>query len=218
MELMAKYPDKHFDLAIVDPPYFSGPEKRHYYGNEFGGVGRRRNYKPLKQSWSIPNNEYYTELRRVSKEQIIWGINYFIDFKDVSVGRIVWDKCNKESSFSDAEIASCSLHNSTRLFRFMWNGMLQGKSINEGHIMQGNKQRNQNRIHPTEKPLQLYQWLLDKYSAAEDHILDTHLGGGIIAFACHQMNRNLVAAEIDKNYYESACKRFKEQTSQLTIL
>ena len=160
MDVMKRYPDNYFDLAIVDPPYFSGPEKRKFYGRKVSPIGVSRLYGETSE-WQIPNRDYFDELFRVSKNQIIWGVNYFN--YSFGSGRIVWDKVNGHSSFSDCEIAYCSLHDSTRLFRYMWNGMMQGKSISEGHIQQGNKALNEARIHPTQKPVNLYIWLLHTY-------------------------------------------------------
>ena len=131
-EGMKQYPDKHFDLAIVDPPYFDGPNRRLYYGNEVNKLNIRRVNYPKINNWGVPSPDYFRELFRVSKSQIVWGCNYY-DYR-FGPGRIIWDKCNGSSSFSDCEIAYCSLHDSVRLFRYMWNGMLQGKSINEGHL------------------------------------------------------------------------------------
>ncbi|HFI0216727.1 TPA: site-specific DNA-methyltransferase, partial [Streptococcus suis] len=128
LEIMREYPDNYFDIAIVDPPYFTGPEKRKYYGRRVSPIGVQRLYLETTE-WSVPNREYFDELFRVSKDQIIWGVNYFQ--YDFGPGRIVWDKVNGESSFSDCEIAFCSVHDSVRLFRYMWNGMMQGKSISE---------------------------------------------------------------------------------------
>ena len=122
MDGMKEFPDKYFDLAIVDPPYFSGPEKRSYYGRaESTTKVKRRYYKPS-DAWNVPDKAYFDELFRVSKRQIIWGCNYF-DYP-FGPGRIIWDKCNGGSSFSDCEIAFCSMHDSVRLFRYMWNGMM----------------------------------------------------------------------------------------------
>ena len=218
MEYMAGLPDKAFDLAIVDPPYFSGPEKRKFYGREFSGHGVRRiDYKPLLNSWSVPNDEYYKELVRVSKNQIVWGINYFNSFINVPAGRIVWDKCNDHSSFSDCEIASCSLIKSVRIIRYMWCGMMQGKSIKEGNIMQGSKLLNEKKIHPTQKPIKLYKWLLKNYAKPGDKILDTHGGSMSIAIACHEMNFDLTLCEIDKDYYEAGFKRVAEAMKQQVL-
>lgn len=147
---MARYPDKYFDLAIVDPPYFSGPERRQFYGSKHSSIGVRRVYEKI-DKWLVPDGAYFVELERVSKHYIVWGCNYFR--WNFSPGRIVWDKCNGSSSFSDAEIAATDLINSVRLFPYMWNGMIQGKSISEGRIAQGDKRLNEKRIHPTQNPL-----------------------------------------------------------------
>jgi len=136
--------------------------------------------------WSVPGDDYFQELVRISCRQIIWGCNYFQ--YPFGSGRIVWDKVNGNSSFSDCEIAYCSSIDTVRMFRFMWNGMCQGKSINEGYIQQGNKRLNEKRIHPTQKPVALYKWLLSNYANAGDTILDTHLGSGSICIACDELD------------------------------
>lgn len=181
MEGMKIFPDKYFDLAIVDPPYFSGPERRGFYGRKVSPIGVSRLYEQMKH-WDVPGNDYFQELFRVSKNQIIWGCNYF-DYP-FGAGRIVWDKCNGASDFSDCEIAYCSLHDSVRLFRYMWNGMFQGKSMTEGWIQQGNKSKNERRIHPTQKPVVLYEWILQKYAKPGFKILDTHVGSASSLIAC----------------------------------
>lgn len=132
MQGMKHFPDKYFDLAIVDPPYFSGPERREYYGRAVSSIGVKRRLYHKMDTWEVPGEDYFKELFRVSKEQIVWGCNYF-DYP-FGPGRIIWDKCNGASSYSDCEIAYCSLHDSVRMFRYMWNGMLQGKSLTEGWI------------------------------------------------------------------------------------
>lgn len=150
LKAMKNLPDKAFDLAVVDPPYFSGPERRGYYGRKVSKIGVHRDY-PISPKWDIPTREYFDELERVAKRYIVWGCNYF-DYH-FAPGRIVWDKCNEGSPFSDCEIAATNCHDSVRLFRYMWNGMMQGKSIAEGFIQQGNKALNEQRIHPTQKPV-----------------------------------------------------------------
>ena len=194
LDVMRQYPDKYFDLAIVDPPYFSGPEKRKYYGRKVSPID---------------------ELFRVSKNQIIWGVNYF-DYP-FGPGRIVWDKVNGQSSFSDCEIAYCSLHDSTRLFRYMWNGMMQGKSISEGHIQQGNKSLNEIRIHPTQKPVNLYIWILQNYASDGDKILDTHVGSASSLIACEEMGFNYVGCELDEDIFNSAKQRLENYKSQIKL-
>jgi site-specific DNA-methyltransferase (adenine-specific) len=216
MQLMARYPDKYFELAIVDPPYFSGPEKRKYYGREVSNHGVKRiDYKPLDNSWQVPQEEYFKELERVSKHQIVWGANYY-NYKFGS-GTIVWDKVNDHTSFSDCEIAACSLIKHVRVFRYMWSGMMQGKGDGTCSNMQGDKTLNEKKIHPTQKPVALYKWLLTKYAKEGDKILDTHFGSGSIAIACNDYGFDLTACELDKDYYEAAMKRIKQHQSQLTV-
>ncbi len=199
MELMARYPDNYFDLAIVDPPY----------GN-IDAIGLNDNKKKGKQATKrkgyhlfeniAPDNEYYLELERVSKNQIIWGGN----FLGLCGGVIVWNK--NGTAFGEGEIAICSTHKSVQIFEFTWNGMLQGDMKNK-----------ETRIHPTQKPVALYKWILDKYAKQGDKILDTHLGSGSIAIACHDYGFDLTACELDKEYFDKAMQRLKNHQSQLTI-
>ena len=209
MEGMKQFPDNYFDLAIVDPPYYSGNEKRQYYGTSISTTGVKRGEYTISKTWEVPDDLYFHELFRVSKNQIIWGCNYF-NFKFPKSGRIVWDKCNGNTTYSDCEIAYCSLQNTVRMFRYMWNGMMQGKSINEGYIMQGNKKLNEKRIHPTQKPVLLYEWLLTKYAQKGNVILDTHVGSASSLIACHKLNIDYVGFEIDEKYYKNAKKRMEE--------
>lgn len=227
MSLMARYGNKHFDLAPVDPPYFSGPEKREYYGSEISTQKvRRRKYGINKENWQLPDMKYFNELKRVSENQIIWGANYF-DFigtpfdtprgddihkfiEENPIGWIVWDKCNGKSSFNDYELAWTSFDRPTVIFKYMWNGMMQGKSAKEGHIQQGNKKKNEIRIHPTQKPVILYKWILVQYAKPGDIILDTHLGSGSIAIACLDYGFDLTSCDIDKPTFLKAQERIKK--------
>lgn len=161
--------------------------------------------------WSndIPDDNYYEELCRVSKHQIIWGINYFPFAGDVP-GRIVWDKVNDSSSFSDCELASCSIHTSTRIFRYMWNGMMQGKSIKEGFIQQGNKKKNEKRIHATQKPVNLYKWLVMNYTNEGDKILDTHVGSASSLIAYESANLQYVGIEKNEEVYNTSMARLSQ--------
>lgn len=212
MEGMKNFPDGYFDLAVVDPPYFSGPERRGFYGRKVNPIGVQRHYAQI-DKWSVPDRTYFDELFRVSKNQIIWGCNYFDH--PFGPGRIVWDKCNGGSSFSDCEIAYCSMHDSVRLFRYMWNGMMQGKSVTEGHVMQGNKKLNEKRIHPTQKPVNLYRWIIWKYDVPKEwKILDTHTGS-LIAF--HEAGLNFVAFEKDKYMYDLSAERYRTETAQMNL-
>ena len=197
MQLMARYEDNHFDLAIVDPPYGIGRSK---------GIGKRKNevvytkYEDKKWDKNIPTKEYFNELIRVSENQIIWGANYFgMPFDKM----IIWDKKIGDNDFAMAEIASHSFTSSTKICSFFSGANRNGK--------------NTTRIHPTQKPVKLYEWLLMRYAKKTDKILDTHLGSGSIAIACHNLGYHLTACELDKEYYESAMKRINNHTAQLRI-
>lgn len=214
MDAMRVMPDGAFDLAVVDPPYFSGPERRGYYGSRISKIGVHRDY-PASPAWKIPGQAYFDELRRIAKCYIVWGCNYF-DYVFAS-GRIVWDKCNGNSSFSDCEIAATNCHDSVRLFRYMWNGMLQGKSIAEGFVQQGNKALNEQRIHPTQKPVALYAWIFSRYAKPGDRILDTHLGSGSSRIAALNAGLDFVGIELDKTYFDLEEKRFAEYSAQLRM-
>ena len=204
MELMAQYPDKYFDLAICDPPYTD--EFRVVNSGECAKLG---DYKTDSLNNNAPTDEYFREVIRVSKNQIIWGVNYYKFY--LGVGRIVWDKDNT-GNYSDCELAYHSFGNVVRKFKWRWNGMLQGDMKDK-----------QIRIHPTEKPKQLYSWILKKYAKQDDKILDTHFGSGSIALALDEVNKiermnlSLTASEIDKEHFEKAMKRIKEKTAQLGL-
>jgi len=215
MEAMKEYPDKSFDLAIVDPPYYSGPERRGYYGRKVSRTGVQRHYNVSVDKWQVPGDAYFTELERISKHYIVFGCNYF-DWK-FAPGRIVWDKCNGTSTFSDAEIAATDLFDSVRLFPYMWNGMFQGKSIAEGRIQQGNKRLNEERIHPTQKPIALYIWLLTRFAEPGWKILDTHVGSASSLIACHRTGHDAVGFELDKVYFDLAKKRLDDEVSREQI-
>ncbi len=208
MDHMKQFPDKYFGIAVVDPPYFSGPERRSYYGRAVSPIGVRRLYRPSR-CWTVPGREYFDELMRVSEHQIIWGCNYF--GYQFGPGRIVWDKCNSGTSFSDCEIAYCSLHDSVRLLRYMWNGMMQGKSIEEGHIQQGNKKLNEKRIHPTQKPVNLYRWIVRKYIGPDWRVLDTHVGSASSLIAYDEAGIEFVGYEADPYYYRLAKERMQTE-------
>lgn len=211
---MRRYPDKYFDLAVVDPPYFTGPEKRGYYGSMVSKIGVHRDY-PISPKWKIPGPDYFAELMRVSKKYIVWGCNYYKFI--FSTGRIVWDKCNQGNDFSDCEIAATNLFNSVRLFRYMWNGMFQGKSISEGWIQQGNKAKNEKRIHPTQKPVALYTWIFQNYAKPGDKILDTHLGSGSSRIAAYEQDLDFVGFEMEKSYFDAQEERYQAHIAQLSL-
>ncbi len=208
MEYMKELPDKHFDLAIVDPPY--GIDAGNSFGGEkrVSGKGAALKTAFTKKEWdlSIPEMEYFIELFRVSQNQIIWGANYMVKYLPATMGWIVWDKNNGTTKFSDCEIAFSSFNVALRKFKYTWNGMLQE-----------NMKDKEQKIHPTQKPVQLYKWLLTKYAKQGDKILDTHLGSGSHAIACHDLGFDLVGCELDKDYFDAACKRLNNHQKQLKI-
>ena len=198
MEYMATLPDKVFDLAIVDPPYM----------DEFKIIAKDKitkvnQYNLDSLNSKAPNEKYFDELLRVSKNQIIWGVNYYKYY--LGAGRIVWNKDNT-GLYSDCELAFHSFSNVTRMFTWRWNGMLQQNMKNK-----------EVRIHPTQKPVALYEWLLINYAKEGDRILDTHLGSGSSRIACHKLGFDFVGCEIDKDYFEAQNERFKLETSQKTL-
>jgi|688.fasta_scaffold566301_1 site-specific DNA-methyltransferase (adenine-specific) len=205
MELMAQYPDKHFELAIVDPPYGIGEDgcKNHSRGK----ATKATKYTPKNWDKQPPNQEYFNELFRVSKNQIIWGANYMIDkIQKPSMGWIFWDKGMEFQDFSDGELAYTSFEKALKKYRFVWNGMLQGDMKNK-----------ETRIHPTQKPTQLYKWLLHNYAKQGDKILDTHLGSMSIAIACHDYGYHLTGCELDHDYFADGIKRVNSHIKQLSL-
>jgi len=193
MELMKRYPDNYFDLAIVDPPYGIGHS---LLSGEKRGSKFIRTTKHVE--WDIvPNGNYFNELKRVSKNQIIWGGNYFLDYLPSTRGMLIWDKIQIFSG-ADFEFAWISFDTSAKAFRM---------SRVEAY-------GNMNKIHPTEKPIDLYKFCLDKYAKQGDKILDTHLGSGSIAIACHDYKFQLTACELDPEYFEKAKQRIINHTNQ----
>lgn len=204
MELMARYPDKYFDLAIVDPPY--GIKENGGRGN----VSTKKWKNPpksshIKKDWdnSRPEKSYFDELFRVSKNQIIWGGNYFTENLPSKMGWIFWDKETGNSDFSDGELAFTSFNKALKKYTFLWSGFKQKIA--------------EKRTHPTQKPVALYKWLLDKYAKQGDKILDTHLGSGSIAIACHDYGFELTACELDKEYFDKAMQRINNHTAQYRL-
>jgi site-specific DNA-methyltransferase (adenine-specific) len=204
--LMARYPDNYFDLAIVDPPYGIGMDGTIGIGiGKKKGFTRKKHYEQKNWDKAVPSQEYFDELFRVSKNQIIWGGNYFSKQLPVIKNYIFWYKKGQsvDDKFNDGEMAYVSLGR-TRMVDIWWNGV---GVINSG----------ENRIHPTQKPTKLYKWLLDKYAKQGDKILDTHLGSGSIAIACHDYGFDLTACELDKEYYDKAMKRINNHMAQTKL-
>jgi len=202
MALMARYADKHFDLAIVDPPYGIGEDGAKNHTRV--GLAAPTLYAPKQWDRAIPPMEYFSELRRVSRRQIIWGGNYF-PLPPTSCW-VVWDKLNGENDFADCELAWTNFGTAVRKFSFRWAGMLQG-----------NMAEKEKRIHPTQKPVALYRWLLENYANPGQRVLDTHLGSGSHAIAAHYYGAHLTACEIDADYYAAAMARIKRETAQTTL-
>lgn len=197
MDLMRRYPDNHFDLAIVDPPYGIGASAG------IGKYGRLKN-EAVDKKWdeAIPPMEYFAELRRVSRAQIIWGGNYFP--LPPTRGWVIWDKGAgfEGRDFAEAELAWCSIDGNIRFFR-------------RDPLARGDYRA---KIHPTQKPVALYHWLLERYAKPGQRILDTHLGSGSHAIACHYFGAHLTACEIDADYFREASARIKRETAQAAFL
>ena len=205
---MKEYPDNYFQLAIVDPPYGINIHKMNYTQSTNGGVAKRKDYSSV-GDWdsNTPDAKYFIELMRVSKNQIIWGGNYF----DLPLTKswLVWDKRTEakySNDFADCELAWNSFDKPAKIFRWLWSGMMQQDMKNK-----------EDRIHPTQKPVKLYEWLLMNYANAGDKTLDTHLGSGSSRIAAHNLGFDFVGFELDKEYYENEQKRFKQVTAQQVL-
>lgn len=218
MIAMKQMPDNAFDLAIVDPPYGIGVMSMNYtksgavrvLSRHSKNVATRRDYRKQGE-WDVkPGKEYFDELFRVSKSQIIWGGNYFADLLPPSKGFVIWDKRvtdQMRNDFADCEYAWISKGlGVARVFRFLWNGMLQG-----------NQKDKEDRFHPTQKPVALYKWLLKNYAKPGDRILDTHLGSGSSRIAAYDLGFDFVGYEIDTEYFEKQEERFKNHVNQLNL-
>ena len=199
MELMSRYPDNYFELAIVDPPYGIGIDGQKKSINKNPKHNRKEH---TQKNWdnAIPTEEYFNELKRVSKNQIIWGANYFTEYLKATKAWIFWYKGQRDLTMSDGEMAWTSFETVTRQFE-----------LNRSSLIA------QNTFHPTEKPYKLYKWILDKYAKQGDKILDTHLGSGSIAIACHDYGFDLTACELDKEYFDKAIERITNHTSQIKL-
>ena len=195
LKAMKNMSDNEFDLAIVDPPYGMPA-----FGTQTGGDTNKTRYKTNEvRAWDIaPSDEYFSELERVSKNRIIWGGNYFN--LPPTRGIIAWDKCQFNPYFSGFELAWTSFQRPAKIIK------LDNKQLEKG-----------DKIHPTQKPVTLYKWLLKNYAEKGDRILDTHLGSGSIAIACHHMGHELTAYEINEEYYQNAIQRFERHKKQLRL-
>ena len=208
MEYMATLPDNYYSLALVDPPYGIGmdnPQKRVKPSrpNSYTSLYKKYRYKTSEWDKSIPSDEYFKELFRISENQIIWGANYFCNKLPTGFGWIFWDKMNgKNNTLSDGEFAFSSKGIQSKMI-----------SLSPYHKLRGGKDR----IHPTQKPVALYEWLLMNYAKEGDKILDTHLGSGSTRIAAHKLGFDFVGCELDKDYFEAQEKRFKNETMQQSL-
>ena len=200
MEVMARYPDKYFDLAVVDPPYGIGRSGQTETFTK-NPKHKRKHFADKGWDFETPDFDYWSELFRVSKNQIVWGANYFTEYLPASMGWIFWDK-GQDLSMSDGELAYTSFHRALR--RVIIN---RGQLMVEGGTM-----------HPTQKPVKLYDWIFKNYLPEGGKVLDTHLGSGSSRIAAHKAgNIDFVGAELDKEYFEASEKRYKQFISQLTM-
>ena len=201
---MVNFKDNEFDLAIVDPPFNLSVSSKEWYGSPISNTGIKRMTTTKFKEWDNKtiSNVYFKELKR-----ILWGANHYIKvINKNSSCWIVWDKKNESSTFADCELAWTSFKTAVRIFRYTWNGMIQEDMKNK-----------EIRIHETQKPVALYRWLLQNYAKPNDTILDTHIGSGSSIIACLEEGFDITGYEIDKDYYDSVCKRIKIYESQLKI-
>lgn len=204
MELLKRTPDNFYDLSICDPPYGINADVKNSQNKVQTSKSATKSKKYGSQLWDseIPTDEYFDELKRVSKKQIIWGANYF----GLVGGMIYWHKNVTMPTYSTGELAWVSWLNKLDFVNIAWHGMIQHDMTNK-----------ETRIHPTQKPVALYKWILDKYAKQGDKILDTHLGSGSIAIACHDYGFELTACELDKEYFDKAMQRIKNHVGQTKL-
>lgn len=203
LSAMMKMKDNQFDLGIVDPPYGIGEDGKKNHSRD--RLAPSKKYTPKNWDSKSPDSKYFKQLKRVCKNTIIWGANHFIEKipSPNSSGWLVWDKLNGNNHFADCELAYTTFKTSVRKFTFRWAGMLQGDMKNK-----------EVRIHPTQKPIKLYEWILINYAKKGDKILDTHLGSGSSAIASFNYGFKFDGYEIDKEYFDNAVKRIKEHSKQ----
>lgn len=237
LDFMATKPDKCFSIGIPDPPYGIGESSKNHKSRNTpikqknGTILKSPQPNYGKSDWdnATPPDIYFSELKRVTQNQIIWGANYFPDICGTTfkaprrmaygefieqnpVGWIIWDKVNSTSDFSDCELAWTSFNVPTQIFYFMWAGMMQGVSAEKGLLMQGNKKLNEKRIHPTQKPLALYQWEFETFAKPGDTLYDSHMGSQNSRIAAYKLGLDYYGNEMSEKYYNDGCNRFKELT------
>jgi len=212
MEAMKGMEDNQYDLAIVDPPYGIGEGNKKNLTRHSNAFGKANNWAKSKDyggaefDYSIPDKSYFDQIFRITKNQIIWGGNYMVNYLKPSMGWVVWDKDNGDCDQSDCELAYTSFKKGLRKFKFRWQGLLQQNMKNK-----------ETKIHPTQKPVKLYEWLLHNYAKEGDKILDTHGGSMSIALACHNLDFDLDLWEIDEDYFEAGKNRLEKHRRQLKL-
>lgn len=209
MEIMKELPDKSIDIAIVDPVY-GGVTQGGYMKNAESAKRKAKAIQYNTAVWDQPktDREYFEELFRVSKNQVIWGGNYFANMLPPSQGWIVWDKQRSEGiKFADCELAWTSFNRATRIVRYRWDGFLQG-----------DMKHKEKRIHPCQKPVNIYIYILRNYAKEGDTVLDTHVGSGSSLIACEQTGHKYIGIELDESYYAESKKRLDTFKAQVTIM
>ncbi len=208
MDGMKQFPDKYFELAIVDVPYGIGASAYTRGGTQYGNSKAKCAEYGIK-TWdkTAPEDEYFSQLFRVSQNQIIWGANHFISRmpRDSSCW-IVWDKDNGDNGYADCELAWTSFQSAVRKVKYTWHGMIQQNMKNK-----------EIRIHPTQKPVALYEWLLTNYAKPGDKILDTHVGSASSLIACHRAGHDYIGFEIDEDYFKAATERLEAEKAQMSL-
>lgn len=215
MDALHDFPDNYFDLAVVDPPYGINVFRKDNASRS--KLATSKSYKKYAGGDSAaPDPEYFRQLKRISRNQIIFGANHFMDniaegFRGGASGIsspcwIVWDKQNGQNDFADGELAFTSFQTAVRIFRFTWAGMRQG-----------NMREKEVRIHPTQKPVALYDWIFHNYTERGQKILDTHVGSASSLIAAHKAGLRFVGFELDPEYYAAAVRRYDRETAQLSI-
>lgn len=203
MEAMKQIPDKYFELAIVDPPYGIGAGSKKFINRSTKNNRAESFYKENDWDKTIPPKEYFDELYRVSNQCIIWGGNYFVEYFKPARCFIVWDKKTGDNSYADCELALTNIDGNARLFSKLWLG--------------AHAQEDDGRIHPTQKPVALYEWLLNNYAKQGDKILDTHVGSASSLIACYNLGFDYMGFELDEDYFNAAMKRLEVRKNQMDI-
>lgn len=204
LDILKQLPDKSIDLVLTDPPYGIGESNGK--NKSRGKLAIAKDYGNKDWDNSIPNKEVFDEMIRVSVNQIFWGGNYFIENLKNTSSMLVWDKNNGNSDFADCELAWTSFKSAVRKFKYTWNGMLQE-----------NMKHKEKRVHPTQKPLALFEWCLQNYSKEGDLVLDCFSGSGTTAIACHNLKRRFICVEKDVDYWKASCERLERVQEQGTL-